>query len=65
MDFKAQGEAIVHRKQNARAGFQQTIQPGKMYSKEDMKIKSIWVKEIEAANHQRRLWLRSIPQTRQ
>lgn len=65
MDFKAQGEAIVRRKHNAWAGFQQTIQQGKMYSEEDMKIKNMWVQEIEAANYEWRLWLRSIPQTRQ
>ena len=61
MDFKTQGEAIVLRKQEACAGFQQTIQFGKMYSEEDMEIKSKWVKKIEAANDEWRLWLCSIP----
>lgn len=49
MDFKTQGEEKVYRKQNAWTGFQQTIQLRKMYSEENMKIKSIWLKEIEAA----------------
>ena len=40
MDFKTQGDAIVQRKQRAWAGFRQTIQPGKVYSEEDMKIKN-------------------------
>lgn len=61
MDFKAQGEVIVRRKQNACTGFQQTIQPSKMYSEEEMKIKNIWVKKIKAANSEWRLWLNSIP----
>jgi hypothetical protein len=62
MDFKTQGDAIVQRKQRAWAGFRQTIQPGKAYSKDDMKIKNKWVKRIEATNEEWRLWLDSIPQ---
>lgn len=60
MDFKTQGEAIVRRKQEAWAGFQQ-IQFCKMYSEEDMEIKSKWVRKIEAANDEWRLWLSTIP----
>ncbi|KTD69286.1 hypothetical protein Lste_2444 [Legionella steelei] len=60
MDFKTQGDAIAQRKQKAWTGFQQTIQPGKFYTQEDIKIKNKWVKEIEAANDEWREWLSSI-----
>ncbi len=61
MDFKTQGDAIVQRKQRAWAGFQQTIQQGKIYTQEDMEIKNQWVKEIEAAKGEWIKWLNSIP----
>ncbi|HAU0855046.1 TPA: hypothetical protein JBH41_01405 [Legionella pneumophila] len=60
MDFKAQGDTIVRRKQIAWSGFRQTIQPGKRYTEEDIKIKNKWVKEIEEANDEWREWLSSI-----
>ncbi|MFO2756790.1 hypothetical protein SCM21_00390 [Legionella pneumophila serogroup 1] len=61
MDFKTQGEAIANQKREAWEGFQKTIQLGKMYSEEDMEIKSNWVKKIEAVNDELGLWLNSIP----
>ncbi|STX39728.1 hypothetical protein [Legionella feeleii] len=65
MDFKTQSDApIVQRKQSAWAGFQQTIQPGKVYSAEDMKIKAPLVKEIEVAKAEWCQWLSSIPTKR-
>ncbi|HDO8002695.1 hypothetical protein SDA20_10215 [Legionella pneumophila serogroup 1] len=59
MDFKTLGDAIAQRKQRAWIGFQQTIQLGKFYTQEDIKIKNEWVKEIEAANDEWRKWLSS------
>lgn len=61
MDFKTQGDAIVKRIQKAWAGFQQTNKPGRVYNEEEIKIKSKWVKKIEAANYEWREWLNSIP----
>jgi hypothetical protein len=65
MDFKTQGDSIVQRKQIAWAGFQQTIQAGKIYTQEDIEIKNKWIKEIEAANDEWRKWLHSIPKKKQ
>ena len=56
MDFKTQGDTILQRRQRAWAGFQQTIQRGKRYSEEDIKIKNKWVKAIEVSNDEWRLW---------